>query len=512
MPSPARISFPNAGSGIARAVPGKPPLPGLEWTLVGVTALHLAFLPWALGTMHPGSQLTSLVLAATGFILAALPRTETGDASARGAVTWPMRRLFLSPFFWGGLSLLWYLAMQGINPAWQLRTSGEAWWLEPLPHVAWLPSGVEAPFARSGPWRMLTITASMWLLGCSVWCGFLRRKSYRILFGILAVNGLLLAGLALLQRLGAATRIFWSYLPSNEYFFGSFIYPNHAGAYLNLLVALGAGLAWWSFLRERSGSRRPGLAEAFSLVAASIGLAVIFSYSRMSIVLLIAFGFFLAAVTAYRLARGRGPIRRRPELVPVLIATAVLLVVGGAALGSDKVRQRFTGLLASPANTYGDRSVVRRATMEMLLDRPFFGWGAGCFQYFFTGYSQPYPEIYRLKDGQRLAWEHAHADLLEFPTELGAAGMVPLALILGHGTWLLVKRRFWLNPLSLAVVVGCALTLAHASVDFVLQCPAVLLTWGVLFAGAIRWLELDPPRHGPPKRPPTTAPDPGAEA
>ncbi|MGA3007493.1 MAG: hypothetical protein ABSE59_06340, partial [Opitutaceae bacterium] len=51
----------------------------------------------------------------------------------------------------------------------------------------------------------------------------------------------------------------------------------------------------------------------------------------------------------------------------------------------------------------------------------------------------------------------------------------------------------WRNAVSLSVVLGCALTLLHASFDFVFQNPAVLLTWSVLLVGAVRWAELDQP-------------------
>ena len=120
-------------------------------------------------------------------------------------------------------------------------------------------------------------------------------------------------------------------------------------------------------------------------------------------------------------------------------------------------------------------------------------WGAGCFRYGFPKYTKEYPAIHYFNNGVRRSWEHAHNDLLEFPAELGVAGLLPVAGILGTGLWQLYRRRFWRNCVALALVLGCTLVVLHASVDFVFQNPAVLLTWSVLLAGALRWTELDQP-------------------
>jgi O-antigen ligase len=127
----------------------------------------------------------------------------------------------------------------------------------------------------------------------------------------------------------------------------------------------------------------------------------------------------------------------------------------------------------------------------MLSDRWALGWGAGCFRYGFPLYAQHYPEIYFSPLDGRKYWEHVHDDLLEFPIELGAVGMIPIAAALGFVGWRLLRARFWRNPVSLCATVGCLLTLSHAWVDFVFQNPAVTATWAILLVGAIRWAELE---------------------
>jgi O-antigen ligase len=448
---------------------------------VGLTALHLAFLPWALGAVHPWSQLVSLGLSTVGFILALWPRPGHR----------PIARLQRRPVFWGGLALLGYIALQGGNPAWNFMRDAGRWWLEPVTHLAWLPSGMDVPWPQSGPWRMLIVFGSLWLLVSSVWAGFLRRQSYWRLFALLVANATGLALLSALQQLTGTKKIFWLYTPSNGSFSASFIYPNHAGAYLNLMVALAAGLAWWHHRRAHERLEKPGRATAFALAAMALGLMVIFSYSRTSIILLLVFTACLGGVFAIRLLRAKGSVLRRPEFAPLALAVALLLGFGFVVLRNEKVWTRFAALAEDPASAARGRTLARQAATDMLRDRWLLGWGAGCFRYGFTHYVRNYPEIDRAENGAKMFWEHAHNDLLEFPVELGAIGLLPLVGLLGYGAWQFTCRRVWRNVISLCVGLGCTLTLVHAGVDFVFQCPAVLLTWAVLFFAAGRWHELD---------------------
>jgi len=462
---------------------------------VGVTLLHLCFLPWALGTMHEWSQLTSLALAAAGFVLAVLPRRDAGGWAGpmrAGGGAPPAARLVRLPAFWAGLAMLAYVAVQGLNPAWRFASNEDSWWLEPAAHVAWLPSGIAAPFARSNPWRALVIFGSQWLVVCSVLTGFRRRRSYRLLFTLLAAHAFLLAAFALVQLLSGTKRIFWTYGPSNTSFSGPFIYPNHAGPYLYLMVALAAGLALWLYRRSRHGLEPSGLAAWHVVVAAAAGLMVILSYSRGSIVMLLLLTFLFGCAAAPRLLRRRRTAAEgRPEFLPVALALAGLLAIGLVSLNTAKVRMRFAELMDNPTAAGLDRAHARQAATQMWCDRWLLGWGAGCFRHAFPLYAQWYPDIYNSPGGARKFWEHAHDDLIEFPAEFGVAGLLPLAGLFLHGAWQLWSRRFWCNPLSFSLVLGCCLVLLHAGVDFVLQNPAVLITWSVLLAGALRWLELD---------------------
>jgi len=443
--------------------------------------------------MHRWSQLVSLVFALSGFVLSLWPRTE-GENNFSPAI-----RLRRFPLFWAGLALLLYVAVQGLNPAWSYRQNADCWWLEPVSHLTWLPTGVQAPFARSNPWSALVIFASLWLLVCSVWTGFTRRRSYRQLFTVLVGNGFLLALLGVLQQLTDAKQIFWSYLPSNGSFIASFIYRNHAGPYLNLMVSLAVGLSCWHFNRPQRRHGKTNLAVAMFLVFAAVfvGIMVIFSYSRASIGVLVAFTLCLAVALAVRRFWGQaGQSRRRQDVILLCVAVGAFFAVCFVSFRADKVWQRFASIATDPINSTGFRSIGRQAAGEMLRDHWLYGWGAGCFRHGFPLYAQKYPLIYYSERGTLRYWEHVHDDLLEFPIELGVVGLIPLVAAFGFYIWQIVRLKFWRNGVSFSLVVGCALVACNACLDFVFQNPAVLLTWCVLFVAAVRWIELDQPGSG----------------
>lgn len=340
---------------------------------------------------------------------------------------------------------------------------------------------------------MLTVFGSLLLLVCSVRIGFTRRKSYHALFTLLALNAGLLALFGLAQRLSGTPLIFWGYVSSNSNFVASFIYPNHAGPYFYLLTAVAVGLAWWHAQRARQELENPGTAAAFVFIAVCCSLLVMFSYSRMSIILLLTLIVFTGVHLVIRLLRRTGSARYRPESLPLTLILAAVFCVCLVTLKTDRIRERFSDLIANPAAAILDRTLPRQAAADMFRDHWLYGWGAGCFRYGFPKYTKAYPEIHYFPHGPRRYWEHAHNDLIEFPVELGVAGMLPLAGVLGFAVWQLYRRRFWRNVVSLALALGCALIMLHAWVDFVFQNPAILLTWSVLLAGALRWTELDQP-------------------
>jgi len=436
--------------------------------------------------MHAWSQIASLGLSAAGLVAALLPRPATDPADH------PSRRLLRFPVFWAGAVVLTYIAVQGLNPSWRFVADSKSWWLVEVPHNRYLPSGVEAPFSRSNTWRAMAIFGSVWMIACSVWSGLLRRQGYRLIFGSIAFSGGVLALVGLIQQVTSTGKIFWGYTaPEKAQFMASFIYRNHAGAYFNLVLAVAVGLASWHWRRAERRIEGPGAAVAFGFAAALVGIAVIFSASRMSIVLLVAFTLGAALGPLFRALSDPGSRRNGRTWTLFAMPAACVIAIGLISFEATSVWERFAALVSSPTATLRYRTLAREAAGDMLRDHWALGWGAGCFRYGFPLYAQHYPEIYYSGADGRKYWEHAHDDLLEFPIELGAVGMIPVAAALCYAGWRLLAVRFWRNPFSLCAAAGCFLTLAHAWVDFVFQNPAVLATWTVVLIGAIRWPELE---------------------
>ena len=108
----------------------------------------------------------------------------------------------------------------------------------------------------------------------------------------------------------------------------------------------------------------------------------------------------------------------------------------------------------------------------------------------FTTYQARHPDLVT-HNGEKRYWEHAHNDIVQFPIELGAVGTG--LLLLAGGYWIIVflRARFWRNPISACCVAGALLTAAYAWWDFPFQCPAILITWSVLWVAAAMWARFE---------------------
>jgi O-antigen ligase len=469
-----------------KSLPARPGLATSERRTLAAVIACLVFLPWAIGGMHLWSQVTGAVLALVALLAALMPEP--------GATEPPWRRLVRFPGFWAGLAALSYVCIQALNPAWVYRANESLWWLEPIDYVTWLPAGMETPFENSSQWRALIVVGMVSLLVCAAWIGLRRRRALQVLAIALVANACLLAIVGLAQQLSGAEHILWLVPSSNESFFGTFIYRNHAGPWLNLGVALACGLAWSFAARSARRLDKSGPAPLLAFVAVVIGLGVVFSLSRGSIVVLAVFALAMLAALGLRLIARRDD-RRAGAVVAIVALVLALFVAGGLQrLGIERVIDRFSMLIDGADTSAQLRAVASQASSEMLADRWPLGWGAGTFRFGFPIYQMRRPEIYfpgETNFSNRLHWEHAHNDWLQWPIEYGAVGMLLLAI-----TPLFLLVRFaraggLTNPFAMPVALGCLLVLGHGAADFVFQNPAVLATWAVMLVMATRWAELD---------------------
>jgi O-antigen ligase len=460
----------------------------LEQALLGVIAVHLVVLPWALGAMHPPAQFFSFGCSLLAFLLALIPRHYTEEESGSSAfrlVMWP--KLLRFPIFWLGLALLTYLAIGALNPAWRYQTDGKAWWMLRLQPVPGLPAGVDLPFAQWGPPRMLMLYASAWLTACALWTGFTRRRPVQLLLGVVAVNGLLLALLGLAQRLVGNGKIFWLLEFPGRTPFASFVYKNHGGAYLFLTLAVTCGLAGWYYLRGQRRMEKSNPSGVLAFFATCIAVSILTSYARGATLTMLV--FLLLCIGGFLLHQFRVPAEHRRPIVAfaLLLVFGFFLKTGFEALRSGEAWDRIRAGLAREDASLESREWATQGTWKMFQDHALFGTGTSGFRALFPEYVKQDPRL----AGMQAQWHQAHNDVLQFPAEFGTVGMIPI--LLGLGWWLLrlVRSYFWENAFSVATVLGLLLLVAYSWFDFPFQCPAILVTWCALWPAVTLWTQYE---------------------
>lgn len=441
--------------------------------------------------MRPWAQFISLGFAVVGFGIAILPRNyseeHTGSNRFR-LILWP--KLIHFPIFWIGLAFLAYVSLQASNPAWVYATDGTVWWMVAMPSKNWLPVGVDVPFERWSQGRMLVIYGSGFLTVCSIWVAFTRRRTVQLFLTTVGINGLLVALFGIAQRLLGNGKMFWFFESPNPSYFSSFIYKNHGGAYLNLTLAVTIGLGGWYYLRGLRRMEKSNPSGVFAFFATCIAVSVLTSYARGATLTMLA--FLIVCIVAFVIHQVRLPAEsRRPIVAFVLILVfGYFLKTGMDALKTGEAWNRIKQGVTRQDVSLKMREDVTHAAVEMLDENWRLGIGAGSFRHVFPPYQHRHPELVAY-GGQRIFWEHAHNDVVQFPIELGVMGTGLLVLGFGYWSVALARSYFWENPLSACVVLGMILLIAYSWWDFPFQCPAVLITWCALWPAVVMWARFE---------------------
>lgn len=172
-------------------------------------------------------------------------------------------------------------------------------------------------------------------------------------------------------------------------------------------------------------------------------------------------------------------------VLPVLLGSALMFPagwrarwiagpLGGVALLASVAILSLYPVQSGPWGTQAtDVSIASRETiwaqsLEVAKDAFPLGTGLGTFQSVFPQYEDP-----RSVDSFYI--NHVHNDYLELLVELGAAGILLMALFTGW--WILAVLRVWRSkassPIAKAATVASAAMLAHSFVDFPLRTAAM---------------------------------------
>jgi hypothetical protein len=303
-------------------------------------------------------------------------------------------------------------------------------------------------------------------------------QSNRWLLRLWHVIGLVVASIALLgllQKATGAQMIFWRTPPPPELwvstFFASYYYHGNAGAFLNLVWPLSAGLVIRAFSKRSHPGMRASWISIFILTMA----AVLANTSRMA--------QLVAAILLVAICVQFGPALVRKlsgteKSVALAGALAILLALVALAQATH-LEQPLKRWQAESQRIPGDaRWRASRVAMGALPDAGLFGFGPGTFRVVFP--------TYNIGSANQApgTWRFLHEDYLQTVLEWGWLGSSLWALLFFGGITVGIRsynkhagrewtpRRRVLQPLVIMALLGVAL---HALVDFPLQIESIQL-------------------------------------
>jgi O-antigen ligase len=345
--------------------------------------------------------------------------------------------------------------------------------------------------------RQLWLFNALFLPAFNLFLCVRTRRTLRTLLLVLAGNALALAIFGSVQKLTGASGLFFGAVASpNRTFFASFIYHNHWGAFLLLMLAASLGLVFHHALRP--GARDFWHSPAFLGLVGSLLLAATapLSTSRSSSVLC-ALLLGIALLDGLRRLLRRRSRENRSHLAPVfalvvagLLAACAIFDLARPIIAARTADTREQLAVMRAQGGIGSRATLYADTWRMAADRPWFGWGLGSYPPVFQRYNSQ-----RSVDGLPMFYVDAHSDWLQSLAETGFTGtsllgllvLLPLATTLRHRP----------GPLPAYLIAGCGLVLLYAWIEFPFGCPAVIAVFWVTLFSAARIAQLD--AHDRPK-------------
>ncbi|HND62617.1 MAG TPA: O-antigen ligase family protein [Opitutaceae bacterium] len=474
-------------------------------TTPGSTSSPLAAAPAGRHRHSAPSQLERITMIHVG-VLVILSAWAFG-----GAATWA-RSLVAG---WGSLALLITLAARWNRDPRHPHFPSPLPWLWPVaalnalvvascfnPSFAALSFGAEPLLAHTGAaYPHLPSTAlpaasleHLWLFDAIYLSAFnltltvRRRRTLRRLLLLALGNAVALAVFGTFQRL-VSSGLFFGLVPApNPRFFATFVYGNHWGAYVVLMIAIGLGLVFY-YARQSDGDE-PGQSPV-ALVAVAIALMAItpaLAGSRAGLLLVAALLGWAAIDTLLRLARRRRSHGESAALPVAGLLACGLLVVGGAVyLGREPLRERWQDTQGQIQSGFlRERLDLYRDTLQLAKAEPAFGWGLASFE---RSLQLVRPRPVEENRQYEHSYVDAHSDWLQALAELGVVGGL---LLLLAGLLPLHQSHVLKHAGSLVryLLAGGALVLAYATVEFPFANPAVTTAFWLIYFVAVHYVRL----------------------
>jgi len=315
------------------------------------------------------------------------------------------------------------------------------------------------------------------LLGTMLFVSDLSQSSRWLLrlWYVIGLVGGSIAFLGLLQKATGAQMIFWQPPPPPEFgvttFFATYFYHGNAGAFLNLVWPLSAGLV----IRAFTSRSQPGMRALWTIVFIVTIAGVLANTSRMAqvvaLVLLVVIGLHFGPGLLRRLSGAQKSVA-----IAGTLAIILALIALAQATHLEQPLNRWQSVSERiPADA---RWQASRVALGALPGAGFFGFGPGTFRVVFPGYN--------IGSGQAVpgSWRFLHQDYLQTVLEWGWLGSSLWALLFFCGIAVAIRsyksyatrewmpRRRVLEPLAIVALVGVAL---HALVDFPFQIESIQL-------------------------------------
>lgn len=351
---------------------------------------------------------------------------------------------------------------------------------------------------------------------------FYTRRRVTLVLSVLVISGLFQAFYGAMMVLSGSE---WLFGVAKEHgrglVTGTFVNRNHLAGYLEMTLAAGIGLMlalrtgqpldWRNVLELLLG---PKARLRLALIVMVIGLVM--THSRGGNVAFITALLLVGAVFVLRFPEHRW----RNGLVLVSIIVIDVLVISHF-FGLERLRERLSGTeisvtleVAGPAPEAGGapatevrstgvdaflrvrpsgedlrlvfdmndlRGPLFSYTLPLALERTWIGYGAGSFETVFIARSGP---------GVGARIDHAHNDYLQFWTEYGLIGVLPLAVFVMGSLGCALRALFdrtslYRSGVGFGMAMAIVAILIHSWSDFNLQIPANAATFIAICAIAV---------------------------
>ncbi len=315
-------------------------------------------------------------------------------------------------------------------------------------------------------------------------------------------TGVALAVLGLFQRWTGAGAILWvdSLKNANRgLFFGTFRSPGIATCYLNIALAMGLSIVLSPRKRSLVPQRRSLrlLAGILHVVGISVLLIAVMTagskagmvFGHVTVILWAVFNWHSiqhSFVRSAELFPGNGKMERN-IITLVLVVSAAIAILSFA----ETMSRRWEHAHSRGYATLAGRGATNAVQLEMMQDEEWgvCGFGPGSFRVLFPVFARGH-EI-------RGVYVYGHNDYLETAVEWGWGGTLLLAVIVSGGVFLVLRevvfrkdahrksRIIYMRGYLVAMLV----MLAHATVDFPFQIESIAVTFSVMLGMA--WASAD---------------------